>query len=147
MPWVAAYGQGYPGFGVLWQFTSSASIPGIPTPVDENRWYGSEIQYDNLFGIYAPITGETEMLAPTPTGKGYWTCSASGAIVTYGDAQYLGGPNTSQVNGKWGGPPVLVAGRVCTTITAQPKAQGYWVEDNFGDVYAYGASSYYGPNA
>ena len=52
--WPAAYGQGYPGWGVLWQFTSSATIPGIVGPVDENRWYGSEIQYETLFGLLEP---------------------------------------------------------------------------------------------
>ena len=54
LPWVAAYGQGYPGWGVLWQFTSGAQIPGIPTAVDESSWHGSQIQYDTLFGVYAP---------------------------------------------------------------------------------------------
>ena len=29
LAWPAAYGQGYPGWGVLWQFTSTARIPGI----------------------------------------------------------------------------------------------------------------------
>jgi lysozyme len=54
LPWVAAYGQGYPGWGVLWQFTDTAQIPGIPTNVDESSWHGSQIQYDTLFGVYAP---------------------------------------------------------------------------------------------
>jgi hypothetical protein len=54
LPWVAAYGQGYPGWGVMWQFTDNAQIPGIPTAVDESSWHGSQIQYDTLFGVYAP---------------------------------------------------------------------------------------------
>lgn len=54
LAWPAAYGQGYPGWGVLWQFTSSASIPGIVGSVDENRWYGTEVQYETLFGLYDP---------------------------------------------------------------------------------------------
>jgi GH25 family lysozyme M1 (1,4-beta-N-acetylmuramidase) len=52
--WPAAYDQGYPGWGVLWQFTDKATIPGITGPVDENQWHGSEIQYETLFGLLEP---------------------------------------------------------------------------------------------
>ena len=54
LAWPAAYGQGYPGWGVLWQFTSSALIPGITAKVDESRWYGTGVQYETLFGLYDP---------------------------------------------------------------------------------------------
>lgn len=60
MAWVAAYQAHSPGWGVLWQFTSSAAIPGIPGQVDQSNWQGSEIQYDDLFGIYDPTP------APSP---------------------------------------------------------------------------------
>lgn len=150
MAWPAAYGQGYPGYGAMWQFTSSATIPGIVGNVDENRWYGSEIQYDTLFGLYEPpppIVSGGLMIAPTPSGDGFWTCDASGAVVTYGDAQYLGGPNTSRKpDGSWGGPPVLPAGQTCVSIASHPLSQGYWVESNVGNIYAYGAAPYLSPN-
>jgi len=55
LPWVAAYGQLYPGWGVMWQFTDAAQIPGIPAAVDESSWHGSQIQYDVLFDVYAPV--------------------------------------------------------------------------------------------
>lgn len=54
LAWPAAYGQNYPGWGVLWQFTSTASIPGITGLVDEDRWYGTQVQYETLFGLYHP---------------------------------------------------------------------------------------------
>lgn len=54
MAFPAAYGQFYPGWGVCWQFTDNASIPGIQGPVDESRWYGNESQYDSLFQINVP---------------------------------------------------------------------------------------------
>lgn len=63
LAWVAAYGQGYPGWGVMWQFTSSALIPGIPTDVDESSWHGSQIQYDTLFGVYDPVPPEEDDMA------------------------------------------------------------------------------------
>ena len=71
LAWVAAYGQGYPGWGVMWQFTSSAAISGIPTAVDESSWHGSQIQYDTLFGVYTPVPPEEdEMQLYTTNSKG-----------------------------------------------------------------------------
>ena len=85
------------------------------------------------------------MLAPTPTDKGFWTCSAAGAIITHGDAEYLGGPNTSNTAPEgqppaWNGPPNLIPGHVITSIVACNNEQGYWCEDNDGNLYAYGAA-------
>ena len=54
LTWVAAYGQGYPGYGVLWQFTSSATVAGITGPVDESSWWGTDLQYEDLVGTFAP---------------------------------------------------------------------------------------------
>jgi hypothetical protein len=54
MLWVAAYGQKYPGYGVLWQFTDQATIPGITGFVDESNWHGTQEQYDRLFGHFDP---------------------------------------------------------------------------------------------
>lgn len=149
MAWVAAYGQLYPGWGVLWQFTDAATIPGIPGAVDESRWYGSVIAYETLFGQPPPLTGGAKMLAPTPTGNGYWTVDAAGAVYARGDAEYLGGPNTSNTApagqpAKWDGPPNLIPGRVVVSIASHPVTQGYWIEDNYGDVFAYGAAPYLG---
>ena len=93
------------------------------------------------------IQGDS-MIAPTPSGKGLWRCDADGAIITYGDAGYYGGPNTSQLpNGQWGGPPNLPAGETCVSIAAHPTLQGYWVESDVGNIYAYGASKFMEPNA
>jgi hypothetical protein len=89
------------------------------------------------------LTGEP-MIAPTPSGNGYWLCSSSGAIITRGDAQYLGGPNTSQTSTGWNGPPNLPAGATCVSLAAHPTQQGYWVEASDGNVYSYGASKWYG---
>ena len=90
----------------------------------------------------APII--SGMIAPTPSGQGYWLIDSSGAVITRGDAQYLGGPNTSLVNGKWGGPPNLPAGQSITSVAAHPSQQGYWCESSGGDVYAYGAAGWHG---
>lgn len=52
--WVAAYGQNYPGWGIMWQFSDASVITGIPTGVDESSWHGSEIAYETLFGTNDP---------------------------------------------------------------------------------------------
>jgi len=127
----------------------------LVTAADGTQWnspgpYDQSILLDNFFSFLtpnpSPAPGDYDMLAPTPTGNGYWTLSAQGAIITHGDAQYFGGPNTSFVNGKWNGPPNLIAGHTCVTITAHPAQQGYWIEDNTGNVYAYGAAKFLQPN-
>lgn len=92
----------------------------------------------------APTKGTEMQVAPTPSGDGYWIVSPEGAVITRGDAQYLGGPNTSLVNGKWAGPPNLVPGHTCTGIAAHPSSQGYWITDNAGLIYAYGAAKWAG---
>lgn len=101
-----------------------------------------------IYGVPTPPpppqpTGET-MIAGTPSGNGYWLCSPQGAIITRGDAQYLGGPNTSQVNGQWTGPPNLPAGHTIVSFAARGNSQGYWAEDDTGLIYAYGAAGWYG---
>jgi hypothetical protein len=57
--WVAAYYQNYPGYGVMWQFTDQAEIPGITGYCDESSWHGTDLQYETLFGLDNPP-------APTP---------------------------------------------------------------------------------
>jgi hypothetical protein len=84
------------------------------------------------------------MIAPTPSGNGYWLCSAQGAIITRGDAQYLGGPNTSQTATGWDGPPNLPAGQTIVSLAAHPTQQGYWAESSGGLIYSYGASQWHG---
>lgn len=55
LAWPAAYGQGYPGWGVMWQFTSSADdSPAVPTTFDESSWHGTEDQYKTFFQIMIP---------------------------------------------------------------------------------------------
>jgi hypothetical protein len=51
---------GYPGYGVLWQYTDTAAISGIVGPVDESKWYGTDSQYGELFGFTLPTPPLTE---------------------------------------------------------------------------------------
>jgi len=127
----------------------------LVTAADGTQWtnhggaWDESILLDNFFDRSPPAPspqGAKLMLAATPTGNGLWRLDPNGAVTTYGDAQYLGGPNTSQVAGKWGGPPVLPAGQTCVAIVAHPSSQGYWIESSVGNLYAYGAAKYMTPN-
>lgn len=131
---------------------SPACWPGLATTADGTQWidhggWDESLLRNDFFDLTPPKPTQGDpMLAVTPSGNGLWRCDAQGAITTYGDADYLGGPNTSQVNGKWGGPPVLPAGETCTAIASHPTTQGYWVEASDGDLYAYGAAQFMTPN-
>jgi hypothetical protein len=93
----------------------------------------------------APAPTMVDMIAPTPSGNGYWLIDQSGAVITRGDAQYFGGPNTSPANGTpSGGPPVLPAGQSIVSVGSHPTQQGYWCESSGGLVYGYGASKWFG---
>lgn len=126
---------GYPGYGVLWQWTDQAKIPGIVGTVDESKWYGTETQYDILFDVPAPKPKNKgdEMIAATSTGNGYWQVRTTGAVFAWGDATYHGGANTGD----------LAAGDVIVGIAGH-GTDGYWLSATSGAVFAFGSAKYYG---
>lgn len=68
----------------------------------------------------------------TPTGNGIWELQNDGAIFTHGDAQYLGGLNTT-------------AGHAAAVgIASHPTAEGYWIASADGGVFTYGAVNFFG---
>lgn len=85
--WVGAYQQSYPGFGVMWQHTETGELPGIRGYVDISNWYGTELQYETLFGIYDPppvVLSQPKKKVPTmyltQQGNAWWLCSGDTAI-------------------------------------------------------------------
>lgn len=89
---------------------------------------------------HAPITpkGTEEMIASTPTGKGYWICKSDGSVWSYGDAQYLGGTNPGAKT------PMLPGRTVVGFAVPTTKAQGYWIETDHGELYTFGSAPYLG---
>lgn len=86
------------------------------------------------------IQGE-DMIASTPSGNGYWVCEPSGAVYTYGDANYYGGCNP-------GASSPMPAGHSATGFAPHPSGKGYWISTDFNGVYSFGACKYFGaPNA
>lgn len=137
MAFPAAYGQGSPGWGACWQFTSTATIAGITGPCDEDQWLGDSTQFEQLFGVFDPPTEEEPVLiAYTPSGNGYWTITPAGAVYSYGDAQYFGGVNYVEPEGT----NALVPGDSVTGFASHPLEQGYIATTAQGRVYAFGAS-------
>ena len=137
MAFPAAYGQGSPGWGSCWQFTSTATIAGITGPCDEDQWLGDSTQFEQLFGVFDPPKEEEPVLiAYTPSGNGYWTITPDGAVDTYGDAQYFGGVNYVEPEGT----NALVPGDSVTGFASHPLEQGYIATTAQGRTYAFGAS-------
>lgn len=81
-------------------------------------------------------------IAITPSGNGYWSCTHTGAVDAFGDAQYLGGANVTYKGAK-----PLAPGEYVTSFASHPTTQGYYMLTNIGGVRAYGAAAYEGgPN-
>jgi GH25 family lysozyme M1 (1,4-beta-N-acetylmuramidase) len=76
--WVAAYGQAYPGFGEMWQFTSSAAVSGMTSVCDESMWMGSLKQYEDLFGA-GPIEYKEEGMTAVVLANGSVKIYAAGS--------------------------------------------------------------------
>ena len=138
MAFPAAYGQGSPGWGSCWQFTSTATIAGIQGPCDEDQWLGDSTQFEQLFGVFDPPAEEEPVLIRyTPSGDGYWLISIkTGAIYAYGDAQYFGGIDNAGPNKT----SALIPGDTVTGFDSHPSSEGYIATTAQERVYAFGAS-------
>ena len=79
------------------------------------------------------------MIAPTPTGKGYYEVSHHGAVYAYGDAVYHGGANDPPGTLSEGDSVNGIA--VCVVDGADV---GYWLSAVSGAVLAYGQAPYLG---
>jgi lysozyme len=124
MAWVAEYQVLSPGWGVLWQFSETATIPGITGPVDEDRWQGSEIQYDVYFGIYdpqplpLPIKEPTMGICQGSDGKLYIEGASAGTVNSPENNVLL-----FQVTP---GQPLTVNQVIDLTVQLKNKGEGTW---------------------
>ena len=89
---------------------------------------------------YAPTYKESEMIATSHTGNGYFIAHPDGSVWSFGDAVYAGGCNPGAPVG--GGS--LPAGVTIVGIASHPTANGYWLRSSAGAVYAFGAAQYHG---
>ena len=70
-------------------------------------------------------------MAPTPTGKGYWTAASDGTVVAFGDAPSLG--NAPRGLNK----PIVGIG-------ATPSGHGYYLVASDGGIFTFGDARYLG---
>ncbi len=79
-------------------------------------------------GAPSPVVG----IAPTPTGAGYWTASADGAVVPHGDA------------GRWGSMAGIPLNSPVSRIVATPSGHGYWLVAADGGIFSFGDARFFG---
>lgn len=156
--WVAAYGQSEPTQPhTLWQYTSSANVPGVTGACDDSVHHGSPQEYlssvraGHLIPTPTPPTPPPEdekqmIIAGMVNGQGYIAVKPDGSVHAYGTAGYHGGANL-------GGDPNdknktdLSAGDTVTDAAIMGDGSGYWLIAKSGAVFAYGNARYAGgPN-
>lgn len=93
--------------------TPPASSPGSST--------GSTLPQSNIVGM-----------ASTPDGGGYWLVSATGAVLSFGDARSYGSMAGHALNA-----PIV-------GMAATPDGNGYWLLGQDGGVFSFGDASFYG---
>ncbi|MGH9083698.1 MAG: hypothetical protein ACRDWN_10185, partial [Acidimicrobiales bacterium] len=82
------------------------------------------------FAVTAASAGST--VASTPTGKGYWTVTPSGAVHAFGAAGQLGSE---------AGQPLVAP---IVGIAPTPTGDGYWLVGSDGGIFAFGNAGFYG---
>ena len=83
-------------------------------------------------------------MAATPDSQGYWLVGADGGVFCFGDAAYQGSLGQLDPNKAPGGANALHLADSIVAIAATPDAQGYWLVDTAGAVYAFGDAAYRG---
>ena len=81
----------------------------------------------NQTGLAGPVTG----IASTPDGNGYWTTTASGQVVTQGDAGNFGSITTPL--------RAPIVGMASTS-----DGRGYWLVAADGGVFSFGDAPFFG---
>jgi GH25 family lysozyme M1 (1,4-beta-N-acetylmuramidase) len=111
----------------FWQFTASATIPGIngSPGVDESYFHGSLDDLHAYSGMSTPA-GFFRGLAADSTGQGYWTAVYDGGIFAYGDATWRG-----TAGGQTWPAPIL-------GIVRTPTGYGHWLFGADGNVLTFG---------
>ncbi len=137
---------GYPDGGYRAMYLASVSFEDgtphlVPVPQDESEssyWvFGGE---GAVHAFNAPSFGSAPSspgspvvaAAATPDGGGYWTTTADGNVVAYGDAPYIGGAGGAHLNA-----PIV-------GIAATPDGNGYWLVAADGGIFTFGDAPYEG---
>lgn len=93
---------------------------------------GSERAVANAVVVTAPPTQNRVGMARTPSGNGYWICSAEGYVFAFGDATYYG---------SMGGVPL---NQPIVGMAARPQGDGYWLVARDGGIFSFGNAPFHG---
>jgi hypothetical protein len=98
---------------LIHQYTSSATVPDAAGQFDLNCWTGSEVEFEQFFGLTPPTSGGAMALSPSSTHNGqkhvaqatvgylwhkYWTVGPQGQIENQGN-ETLAGPSGGSAGG------------------------------------------------
>ncbi len=95
---------------------------------------------------WSPISAGSPVVsaAALQGGTGYWLSTANGGVFSFGSAGYFGSAGQLDPNEAPGGANALHLADSIVAIAATPDAQGYWLVDTAGAVYAFGDAAYRG---
>ena len=79
-----------------------------------------------------PLTTRVVGAAATPSGAGYWTVGADGAITAFGDARHVGDAAGMRL------------ARPIVGMAATPTGGGYWLVATDGGIFTYGDAVFFG---
>jgi len=132
------------GAGFIWHGAGGMAWGGHPgCPGDLRKAQRAAVLYIAGLVLNPPTptySQESNMIASTPSGNGYWILHSDGSVWSFGDAQYFGGLNPGAPVG--GG--AMPAGVAAISIEGHPGGEGYWILSSVHAVYAFGAAPYHG---
>jgi hypothetical protein len=99
--------------------------PAAPNPAPPPPNNGAKLNLPPIDLSTVNLIGHVVAELPTPSGGGIWVLTSSGAIYSFGDAQYKGGANGQ----------AYFAGRTAAELI--PNGQGYTIVATSGETYNY----------
>lgn len=138
--WEASYNPSPTGSPLLWQYSDTGTVSGIPGNVDQDKWLGTLLQLHTYTGEIVPNTNNPDnpsnaapvAIVGTPSGAGYYIFCADGGVFTYGDAVFYGSAGAIKLN-----KPIV-------TAAMTPTGKGYVLVASDGGVFTYGDAQFEG---
>lgn len=102
---------------------------------------GSLVNHGSFGDAAAMTAGHVVGIAATPDAQGYWVATASGAVQAFGDAKNYGDLYSDGFSGLTGSHPIDAP---IVAIVANDRGSGYWLVNELGQVFTFGATGFYG---
>ncbi len=137
--WLAAYQSTRPtppwGVEAGWQFSATASVPGVPGPCDISIF--DPVAWTGLIGGVVPLPNEiVDVWTPSPGHPDFgssWQLSYNGSLKTHSGTKFFG---------SYFSLPTQQGQRVFWSITGRPDGRsGYVLWGNDGSYYTFGPAA------